>query len=266
MKLGISINLFDCEELLLPQLINIRSFVDYISIITQKISNHGNQANDMQKVVLDKCLQLNLVDDIFWYEPDLKTTTYKNELSKRNKGLELAKNNDCTHFISMDADEFYSVSQLEQSKRYIEEKDCVTTVCHIQDYYSKPIYKISNFASYYVPFIMKILPDSEYSFGVDFKATVDPTRRINGGKIEYMKSDMIVMHHMSWVRANYDNLVKKFVNSSSARDVHNPIGLSQQIWNYRPENHVKEIHPQIEITEDVFNIEYYLERYRNNEL
>lgn len=46
MKLGISINLFDGEELLKPLLVNIRPHVDYINIVYQEVSYWGESCSE----------------------------------------------------------------------------------------------------------------------------------------------------------------------------------------------------------------------------
>ena len=46
MKLGVSYNVFDGEELLESSIKSIRSEVDYISVVYQTVSNFGNQCSE----------------------------------------------------------------------------------------------------------------------------------------------------------------------------------------------------------------------------
>ncbi len=45
MKLGVSYNLFDGEELLEKSILSIRENVDYISVVFQMVSNLGDICN-----------------------------------------------------------------------------------------------------------------------------------------------------------------------------------------------------------------------------
>ena len=46
MKLGVSYNIFDGEELLEGSIKQIKDQVDYISVVYQTISNFGNSCNE----------------------------------------------------------------------------------------------------------------------------------------------------------------------------------------------------------------------------
>ena len=46
MKIGISYNLFDGEELLESSIKSIRNNVEYVSVVYQTISNFGNPCNE----------------------------------------------------------------------------------------------------------------------------------------------------------------------------------------------------------------------------
>jgi len=46
MKLGISYNVFDGEELLESSIRQIRNQVDYVSVVYQKVSNFGKECNE----------------------------------------------------------------------------------------------------------------------------------------------------------------------------------------------------------------------------
>ena len=201
MKLGISINLFDGIELLEPCL---NQFTDYVSIVYQRVSNHGQDAPTENE---DKLIGLNVIS----FYPDLKIPPTSNEVHKRNIGLEDAIRNGCTHFMSVDVDEFYDKEQLEYAKRIIEEEDFDSSVCQLQTYYKEPCYRYEIPEEYYVPLIYKIRKDKWFS-GMNFPKLVDPTRKQEPGNIKVFCRDEIEMHHLSYVR---DNIRCKLENSSA---------------------------------------------------
>ena len=58
MKLGISYNLFDGEELLEKSINQIRNLVDYISVVYQITSNYGNPCDSELVSLLQKLQSL----------------------------------------------------------------------------------------------------------------------------------------------------------------------------------------------------------------
>ncbi len=69
MKLGISYNIFDGEELLENSIRSIRENVDYISVVYQEISNFGNPCNGNLVSLINKLKTEGLVDEVFKYKP-----------------------------------------------------------------------------------------------------------------------------------------------------------------------------------------------------
>jgi hypothetical protein len=49
MKLGVSFNIFDGEEMLFFSLRNLRPMVDHINVVYQTISNYGNKNQNLEK-------------------------------------------------------------------------------------------------------------------------------------------------------------------------------------------------------------------------
>ena len=54
MKVGVSYNLFDGEELLEDSIKSIRNNVDYISVVYQTVSNFGNPCSPNLMPVLEE--------------------------------------------------------------------------------------------------------------------------------------------------------------------------------------------------------------------
>jgi hypothetical protein len=79
MKLSVSYNFFNGEELLYYAVKHMRPMADHISIVYQEISNTGNKISQNAREVLKKIENENLVDDLILYNPDFLLTPYQNE-------------------------------------------------------------------------------------------------------------------------------------------------------------------------------------------
>lgn len=224
MKIGVSYNLFDGEELLPFSIKSVRNKVHYINVVYQSTSNFGNSANPDLKKILEDLKQQGLIDEIYFFEPDLKSGPHQNEKNKRDIGLELAKKNGCNYFMSMDADEFYDEEQFEYAINYIISNNIKTSALNCIEYLKSPENQIiTNYSSlpdnsemfnYYVPFIIKIHPFKKQHHGEGyFSCHVDPTRGLaHKGRFKLFSSQEIVMQHMSTVRRD---LSKKYENTSA---------------------------------------------------
>lgn len=212
MKLGVSYNVFDGEELLEGSINQIRSEVDYISVVYQTKSNLGNDCNDGLVELLERLLSEKKIDHIEEYKPNL-TNPYVNEITKRNLGLELSRNNSCTHHMSMDTDEYYETKQFKKLKNIINNYGFDSSFCQMKTYYKNWEYQLDPPEDYYVSLIFKIKPDVKYVLGYPTPVLVDPTRRMsNISNPLILKRSDIEMHHGSYIR---NNIRKKLTNSSS---------------------------------------------------
>lgn len=223
MKLGISYNLFDGEELLEASLKSVRPEADYINIIYQTESYYGNKAKPDITEYLTSLKNKGLIDEIYLYQKNFQLEKYKVilEQEKRNIGLKLCKKRGMSHFLSMDVDEFYDTEQLKAAKKYIEKKKIQTSAVSILEYLKSPEYKILNGYTFepkspynfYVPFIMKINKFTKQKHTNKwYPCWVDPSRALNNKKKFYLFSVQdILMHHMSTIRKD---LQKKYSNSN----------------------------------------------------
>jgi hypothetical protein len=212
MKLGISYNLFDCEELLEPSILAIRNNVDYISVVYQTVSNFGNPASEDLEEILESLKYDKIIDDYIKYTPKSYGGHF-NELTKRNLGLELSKKKKCTHHLSLDSDEFYLSEQFDNAKKYIEQNNIDTSFLQMRTYYKDQIYQLDPPEDYYVSFIHKLEKDTQYVFNGQSPVLVDPTRRPSGVfNYKIFSREDIEMHHMSGIRDDYR---KKLENSSA---------------------------------------------------
>lgn len=214
-KLGVSYNLFDGEELLEASIRSIRSEVDYINVVYQNISNVGNKADIDLTKFLEDFKNRGLIDEYIAYEPNLNKRALYNEKKKRNLGLKYAAKRKCTHFISMDTDEFYEAEQLHQAKEYLatKGKKIDATIVGIYGYVQKPIYRFVEPVDGYVSFIIKIKRGICMGKRNPYYPVItDPSRVIGGTKKFWVfPREMVAMHHMAYVRKD---LHKKYKNSS----------------------------------------------------
>ena len=132
MKLGVSYNVFDCEELLEGSIKQIRQQVDYISVVYQTVSNFGNPCNPELVILLERLKSEGLVDELFEYSPKINKGGHSNEIQNRNIGLALSQGAGCTHHMSMDSDEYYLSSEFEGLKKIVIEGDYDSSYCQMQ--------------------------------------------------------------------------------------------------------------------------------------
>ncbi len=213
MKIGVSYNTFDGEELLESSIKAIRNEVNYISVVYQTTSNFGQGCDEGLVPLLERLKSENLVDDLFEYHPRINKGGHFNEITKRNIGLSLSEGAGCTHHMAMDSDEFYTVDQFRYMKKIMEEGGYDSSACQMTTYYKEPIYRLEPKEEYYVSLLFKIKQGREYVIGHPFPVLVDPTRRMEPGNCKIFTRDEIEMHHMSYVRKD----IEKKVRNSSAK-------------------------------------------------
>jgi hypothetical protein len=208
MKLGISYIVFDAEELLEFAIKGIRDQLDFISVVYQSISFHGNQAKPELVPKLEQLLSIGLIDKLVHYQPDLNLKRQLNEVKARNLGLEQSKEAGCTHHISADVDEFYVPEQLAYAKKVME-SDYDSSIISITNYFKHPTFQITPSQNQTVSFIHPVT--SSYSVDVQFPSRIDATRKLTPAlNCKVFSKDEFMMHHMSFVRKN---IAEKFDNS-----------------------------------------------------
>jgi len=234
MKLGVSYNLWDGEELLEGSIKQIRQHVDYISVVYQTISNFGNPCNPELVPLLERLKSEGLVDELFEYNPKVNKGGHFNEIQKRNIGLSLSQGAGCTHHMSMDSDEYYITSEFENLKKIVEDGDYDSSYCQMQTYYKSWEYALDPPETYYVSLIFKIKNESNYVIGAPVPVLVDPTRRMSpSDKPLVLKREQIQMHHGSYIR---NDIRIKLTNSSSKTDNWNIDGVVNYYENFKDGN------------------------------
>jgi hypothetical protein len=232
MKLGVSYNVFDGEELLEGSIKQIRSEVDFISVVYQTTSNLGNGCDENLEPLLNRLLSDKLIDHLEKYSP-FGMNPHHCEITKRNIGLELSKKNGCTHHMSMDTDEYYDINEFIKIKNIIQKNDFDSSYCQMKTYYKTWEYQLDPPEEYYVSLIFKIKEKSNYVFGYNSPVLVDPTRRMSDITNPVVFSrNQIEMHHGSYIR---NDIKRKLTNSSAFvnfKDEVNKIVNHYNSWSY----------------------------------
>jgi hypothetical protein len=213
MKLASIYNVFDGDELLLGSIKQIRDQVDVVIVVYQRESHRGNM-NPNLDFSLMLLQEMNLVDHFEQYKPVYSKggALVSQESNKRNLGLQIARQYQCTHYLHIDCDEFYLPAQFKFAKE-MTESGVRNTFCHMATYFLKPTWRLTPDESYLVPFIQKLGTDNTGPHNPAPKFIVDPSRRPDV-KPPYLifHTDELLMHHFSWVRKD---LGMKLRNSSA---------------------------------------------------
>lgn len=236
-KVGVGIIVFDDICHLKNITSEIRDLCDNITVCLQKTSYHGIPIQDDIVDYVEHLKDENFIDNIIWFEP---INLYKEmgqaaprfvETDKRNFILEYLEN-DCSHTMVIDSDEFYDHDDFETALKIIDEHDDIkVTYCEYVNYYRDYSHLMVWPFRCYVPF----LTESSYRFSFkngSFDKPSDPTRRyqINeeGSKYCILTFKIIKMHHLSWIRTDIES---KIDNWSSRLYFDNFDVLKKQIIN-----------------------------------
>lgn len=199
---------------MVPNVENIRPLVDHISVVWQSVSNFGNEISRASRKALEELERKKLVDTFFRYNPDLSKGGGKNEFRKRQIGVEMARQAGASHFIFLDADEFYKTDEFDAAKQFIEKNNISFSSVALESYYGRPTWQLEAPERGFVSFICALNMSTRHEFGGNYPdILVDPTRRawIEGGQHKIFEPSEIVMHHMTGIRLDIE---EKLANSS----------------------------------------------------
>jgi len=240
MRLGVAYNLFDGDEMIVHSIRNLRPYVDYIVVVLQETSNFGNKNNRLGKLQAN-LINEGLVNDFYWYTPDLEydesgkinvDNGLNNEIIKRNIGLSLCRNNGCDTFMTIDCDELYDTNQFVWAKKDFEDGGYDTSFSQMRTFYKHPTIELFPPESYYAPLFYKIHKDTKFSFSFvnPYPVEIDPTRRVKAGYSRIYTRDEIEMYHYAYVR---HNLRSKVDNSSSQMSDENKDAVCNHFDNFK---------------------------------
>lgn len=222
MKLAAVYNVWGDTACLLKHSVNaIRPYVDGVIIVYSQQSNYGEYTG------IDYLKEVE-VDGVYFIKSDHYTYSSGGassmETTKRNVGLQAAREHGYTHIITMDGDEFYTPSDLLNARNIIEADTSLNgIVVKSQVYFKRPDLTIG-LDTTLVPFIHKITPTLTYQMNrkypyawVDNVIRIDPTRQFNITS-GVMMSKNIIMHHYSYVRKDLEIKIR---NSSARGNIEN---------------------------------------------
>lgn len=217
MKLAAIVNHWvDCEDLLPHFVENASKWADEIICIRSTMSNTGERQQPFS-------VHFSLINNyrVHYWDPDVSLSQRENETSKRNFGLEKARDLGCTHFVTCDTDEMYIPKEVNRIKELFDDTNLNGLVVPCQTYFAHPWLTIGRDTTL-VPFIHKLNPDTRHEFNrsypfawIDNKIRIDPTRSLNytSGIIH---TESVVMHHYSWIRSDYQLKIR---NSTACANI-----------------------------------------------
>ena len=221
MKLAAGYVVFDGLETLEASIRSIRSTVDYVIVSYQTVSWAGTESPTDIVATLHSLRKKGLIDHILEFTKFIPTTltspesvmmAKQFELNKRQSCLELAKKLGATHYMSIDADEFYRESELTWAKQEIKEKGLDATALHYINYVTPSLHR--GHSRWKIPFIYRVTPNCRHYAAQHIFTGVDPTRGLTDDsyhKTRVFERDLISMHHMEMVRKD---LTSKYLASS----------------------------------------------------
>lgn len=216
MKLAASYNYFNGDEHLIASLRSIRTCVEVISIVWQETSNAGEPISQSARTALETAASTGLVDQVVEYAPDFTVSRRQNESNKRRLGLELARTADATHFLTLDADEFYRTDEFRAARNLIQESDWKSTSVSSFLHLKRPIYRAPDVTN--VCFITKIEPKTEIAVASFPCPQIDSSRRMTAAaeSHHHFPADIIAMYHMNFVRRDFGSKLRN--SSTTAQD------------------------------------------------
>lgn len=226
MKLAAGYIVFDGLETLEASIKSIRKSVDIVIVSYQTKSWRGNAASPKLIPTLQELKAKGLIDEIMEFTrfqssslvtPDevIRAKTY--ECLKRQSVLAKALSMGATHYLSMDADEFYVKEQFDWAKKEIIKDSLQATAVKYINYLTPELHQ--GYSRFQVPFIYEIGPRSMHHLRQLIFGDIDPTRGLiddNYSRSRIFERDKITMHHMELVRENvlakYENANRYFRN------------------------------------------------------
>lgn len=230
MKLSASYNYFNGAEHLLASVRSIRDAVEYISVVYQLVSNAGHKMTGESLALIHDLVSSKMIDEVYLYEPNLQKTRRHNEAVKRKIGLNLARRNRCTHFFTIDADEFYREKEIIDAKKLIISEGINSTSVSTYFHIKRPIYRA--FDTTCCAFITELNFCTRMSPYFYPHEHVDSTRKIFTFPRRHLHfdSDFVSMYHMNLVRSD---LVSKFENTSTTDKLFlDDVANSLSQWSY----------------------------------
>lgn len=243
-KLAAIYNTWDGAELLRGSIDCLYNHVDLIVIVYQTMSNYGELYNPLTDVNFEGLDKSKI--EFVKYIPNIYSA-FGNEKNKRNIGIDVATNHNCTHFLHLDNDEYYK--NFYEAKNLYFKSGAEGSACRIYTYFKSPNFRFETEDGYFVPFIHK-LNNNSFAGNPDYPYYVDPTRRINCNDVVLLD---VHMHHFSWVRKDINRKVR---NSTAKKNLEKGTMLADyNNTECGPGFYVKDYEKKLIQVDNHFNIE-----------
>lgn len=241
-KLAAIYNVWDGVELLRGSMMRMKDDVDIFIIVYQDVSNYGEEYDPSSE------FSFSGFPCAFHKYTPFEENGFRNEINKRNIGLSIARELNCTHFLHIDCDEYYEDFGAAKAE-YFEKNPEGGSVCKMFTYFKSPTLRFEHEDNYHVPFIHKLNPQTVAGHCA-YPFYVDPTRRINDNNVIELD---VRMHHFSYVRKDIERKVR---NSSAKRNIER----SQLLQDYHSDQvkagfYVKDFNQKLIEVPDQFNIQ-----------
>jgi hypothetical protein len=269
MKLGICYNIFDGEELLESSIRSVRAEAAFVVVVYQTRSNFGELKPRRGSLarLMDVLARRGLIDEAVCYEPvrsfddaarrelvcpqysgasELVGAQFLNEAAKRELGRRRCVAAGCSHFMSMDCDEFYRGAELRAAKAMVEAAGdaCVASACRMRLYVRgahhelRPPDELNSVT-------MMCRADAPIRLGAArYPVLVDPTRRVaieDASQCLVLPRAVVEMHHMSLVRAD---IGAKLRNASNRANLDDDVdAFAERFERWTPADGVLHPHP-----------------------
>jgi hypothetical protein len=204
MKLCAIYNVWADWDMLEYSLKNIEPLVDGVIIVASTRSNFGESFS----------IPETFLNRVVVREPQFKQPL-DSERDKRNYGLQLARQQGYTHFLTIDSDEFYDPEEFLKGRELMATTKGLVVKC--QTYFRRPTLTIG-YDITLVPFIHELTPTIQHAFNRNYpyawngpQIRIDPTRSLN--ITSGVQLTDFTMHHYSWIRKD----LKRKIRNSSAR-------------------------------------------------
>ena len=221
MKLSAGYVVFDGLETLEKSIRSIRQSVDFVLVSYQTVSWGNTNCSPNLVPTLEKLKKEGLIDEIMEFtkfrpsslttaEDVLRAKVY--ECNKRQSLLERSLELGATHYLSMDADEFYVKDEFDEAKKQIIDNNLHATAVKYINYVTPTLHQ--GYSKFKVPFIYTIGSTSRHHSVQFMFSDIDPTRGIADDSYERSRvfdPGTITMHHMEMIR---EDLVGKYQASS----------------------------------------------------
>lgn len=212
MKLGVGFNVFNGAELLKPSILCVRPLASLVVVVYSLKAITGEDAPKWLLPLLLKLKSEGLVDDLIKVKHSTTSVPLTIQNEKRKK-YEVARkycfDRGCSHYMGRDCDEFFVTKHLKRAlETYVGEE---MVVCPLFDYVREPTFRAKNVSSLHVTAFQKAsIPYSPKRCGVK----LDMSRTVAASNVRILKQEELVMHHMTGVRYNSEEMDRKFQGHS----------------------------------------------------